>query len=185
MKKLLTLFVVAFAAMNMMADNVVQLNKFTYADAFFAGDAWIIAMYETQPEDDDYTYPFLYVEIPYSGTYAIAGTYTFDDPMEKIQYYYTEEDFDSADEASAFVVTYIEPGLYHYSLTFSYEDGWTGEVTTYKLDADIPTVGEVQLRDAVENVSVEHDTARKYIRDGQVFILRGEKAYTLTGQEVK
>ena len=39
---------------------------------------------------------------------------------------------------------------------------------------------------AVENVSADDDTAaRKLFRDGQVFILRGSKTYTLTGEEVK
>lgn len=185
MKKLFTLFVAMFAALNMMADSEVQLNNFTYAKAYFAGDAWFITMHVTQPEDDDYTYPFLYVEFPYSGTNAIAGTYSFDDPMGKIEYHYTEEDFVPADEASDFVVTYIEHGLYHYSLTFFYEDGWTHEVTTYILDADIPTVGEVQLTDAVEEVDTEHARSRKFIRSGQILIERNNKTFNALGIEIK
>ena len=38
----------------------------------------------------------------------------------------------------------------------------------------------------IENVDADPPTkARKILRDGQIFILRGEKVYTITGQEVK
>ena len=38
---------------------------------------------------------------------------------------------------------------------------------------------------AVENVSIDQSSATKILRNGQIFILRGDKTYTLTGQEVK
>ena len=38
---------------------------------------------------------------------------------------------------------------------------------------------------AVENVSADGTTPQKVFRDGQVYILRGGKTYTLTGEEVK
>lgn len=37
----------------------------------------------------------------------------------------------------------------------------------------------------IENVVIDHPTATKVLRDGQIFILRGDKTYTLQGQEVK
>jgi Zn-dependent metalloprotease len=37
---------------------------------------------------------------------------------------------------------------------------------------------------AVENVSIDQSSATKILRNGQIFILRGDKTYTLTGQEV-
>ena len=36
-----------------------------------------------------------------------------------------------------------------------------------------------------ENISIDNSTAVKILRDNQVLILRGEKTYTVTGQEVK
>lgn len=38
---------------------------------------------------------------------------------------------------------------------------------------------------SVENVSIDQSSATKILRNGQIFILRGDKTYTLTGQEVK
>lgn len=38
---------------------------------------------------------------------------------------------------------------------------------------------------AVDNVPASTITPRKVFRDGQVYILRGGKTYTLTGEEVK
>ena len=38
---------------------------------------------------------------------------------------------------------------------------------------------------AFENVAAKYGRTRKIFRNGQIFILRGEKVYTLQGQEVK
>ena len=37
----------------------------------------------------------------------------------------------------------------------------------------------------IENTNINKQTANKVIKDGQIFILRGDKTYTVTGQEVK
>jgi hypothetical protein len=39
--------------------------------------------------------------------------------------------------------------------------------------------------EGVENTNASNEKIAKIIRDGQVIIVRGEKAYTLFGQEVK
>ena len=44
------------------------------------------------------------------------------------------------------------------------------------------TTGESQ---GFENVQVNNVQCTKVVRDGQIFILRGEKVYSITGQEVK
>ncbi len=67
---------------------------------------------------------------------------------------------------------------------------WSNGVTDnpYLLTATEDLTLEAQFvpTTAVENVSADDDTAaRKLFRDGQVFILRGSKTYTLTGEEVK
>ena len=51
-----------------------------------------------------------------------------------------------------------------------------------------PTFTDIQKRDhtPIENVNVtETSKATKILRDGQVLIIRGEKTYTITGQEVR
>lgn len=182
MKKILALCAAMLVVANLMAD--VNLNKFTCAKVYFATDAWIILMYETPPVGEEDTYPHLYVEIPYSGTNAIAGTYTFEEAFEAIEYRFSDEDWVGADEASEFVVTFLEQGLYHYSLTFSCEDGWTHEVTTYVLDADIPTISKVDLTDALEDTFISVKTP-KTLQMGTLLINKNGKIYTATGQEVK
>jgi hypothetical protein len=54
-------------------------------------------------------------------------------------------------------------------------DQWKDFYNIYSLE-DLPT--------ANENVIFETPST-KLLRDGQVLILRGDKTYTLTGQEVK
>jgi hypothetical protein len=38
---------------------------------------------------------------------------------------------------------------------------------------------------SIEEVPSDQVQSTKFLRDGQIFILRGEKVYTLQGQEVK
>ena len=40
-------------------------------------------------------------------------------------------------------------------------------------------------KEAIGSISIDTPTATKVLHDGQIFILRGEKIYTITGQEVK
>ena len=37
----------------------------------------------------------------------------------------------------------------------------------------------------IENININHQTANKILHNGQILILRGDKTYTLQGQEVK
>ena len=37
----------------------------------------------------------------------------------------------------------------------------------------------------IEDIFIDEHKASKILRDGQIFILRGEKVYTLMGQEVR
>ena len=43
----------------------------------------------------------------------------------------------------------------------------------------------IDTPEGLANPSAIHRRSRKLLRDGQIFILRGEKVYTVTGQEVK
>ena len=44
---------------------------------------------------------------------------------------------------------------------------------------------EVQTVANINTAEMEPDSLQKILRDGQIFIIRGDKIYTLTGQEVK
>ena len=45
--------------------------------------------------------------------------------------------------------------------------------------------GDDPLPTAVENVQTNQLQSTKVLRDGQLLILRGDKVYTVTGQEVR
>ena len=68
---------------------------------------------------------------------------------------------------------------YGYSVTA--KDSNEQDVATYS--GEFTTTGEDEPQ-GVDNTSIESITT-KLLRDNQIFILRGEKVYTLQGQEVK
>lgn len=51
--------------------------------------------------------------------------------------------------------------------------------------SDFNNIVEIQMHEGINNVSANFDGARKLFRDGQVLIHRGEKVYTVMGQENK
>ncbi len=57
------------------------------------------------------------------------------------------------------------------------------ENDTYWQEFDIQ--GQSEAPQGVEEVPSDHVQSTKILRNGQIFILRGEKEYTLTGQEVR
>ena len=57
------------------------------------------------------------------------------------------------------------------------------ENDTYWQEFDIQ--GQSEAPQGVENVPSDQVQSTKFLRNGQIFILRGEKEYTLTGQEVR
>lgn len=61
--------------------------------------------------------------------------------------------------------------------------GWDKEFTNVTSDLDVFAIYQKNT-EAIENVDVSIYPKKKMI-DGQIYILRGEKTYTFTGQEVK
>jgi hypothetical protein len=61
--------------------------------------------------------------------------------------------------------------------------GWDKDFSAVKEDMTVKAQYE-QLIEGFENI-VTGENAAKLLRDGQILILRGEKTYTMTGQEVK
>ena len=79
----------------------------------------------------------------------------------------------------SFTVTGLEEGT-SYDLTITSKDNNGGTLDTKTIS--FTTTGESQ---GINDVQGDNVQCTKVLRDGQIFILRGEKVYTLTGQEVK
>ena len=80
-----------------------------------------------------------------------------------------------------FTVTGLESGT-TYQLTVTTKDASNQEIATY--------TSSFETTDASQPTSIDGTTAIegapvKLIRNGQIYILRGDKTYTLQGQEVK
>ena len=79
----------------------------------------------------------------------------------------------------SFTVTSLDSGT-TYSYTMTAKDNGGNVLKTES--GTFTTTGESQ---GFEDVQSEQVQGSKILRDGQIFILRGEKEYTVTGQEVK
>ena len=78
----------------------------------------------------------------------------------------------------AFTVTSLDSGTtYSYTMTAKGNNG-----NVLKTESGTFTTSSSQ---GIEEVSSDHVQSTKFLRDGQIFILRGEKVYSITGQEVK
>lgn len=71
-----------------------------------------------------------------------------------------------------------------------WSDGTTDNPYTFVVTDDVTLTAEFTQTTGVQDVATDPATStdltpRKIFRDGQVYILRGGKTYTLTGEEVK
>ena len=83
--------------------------------------------------------------------------------------------YESGDiDLSAYKGQYVNIAFCYKSNT-SYAPQW--EIKNFAVKKTTPT--------NVENINIQQPFATKILRDGQIFILRGDKTYTLQGQEVK
>ena len=80
----------------------------------------------------------------------------------------------------SFTVTGLESGT-SYDLTITSKDNNGGTLDTKTVS--FTTTGEAPQ--GIDQVPSDQVQSTKVIRNGQIFILRGEKVYTVTGQEVR
>lgn len=78
-----------------------------------------------------------------------------------------------------FTVTGLDSGT-NYALTLQAKDSQETVLASYS--SEFTTTGDAQ---SIEEVPGNNVQCTKVVRDGQIYILRGEKVYTLTGQEVR
>lgn len=69
----------------------------------------------------------------------------------------------------------------HYALTLQAKDDQDAVLASYS--SEFTTTGE-NAPQGIDDINAA-TKSQKIVRDGQIFILRGDKTYTLTGQEVK
>ena len=78
-----------------------------------------------------------------------------------------------------FTVTGLDSGT-HYDLTLQAKDSQNAVLASYS--SNFTTTGDAQ---GVEDVQGNNIQCTKIVHNGQIFILRGDKTYTLTGQRVQ
>ena len=80
-----------------------------------------------------------------------------------------------------FTVTGLKSST-HYALTLQAKDDQNAVVASYA--GEFTTTGEAQVPTAIDQITNNKSQTTKIIKDNQLFILRGDKVYTITGQEV-
>ena len=80
-----------------------------------------------------------------------------------------------------FTITGLNSGT-HYTFTLQAKDDQNTVVASYA--GEFTTTGESQVPTGIDDM-VSSSVPQKVVKDGQIFIFRGDKVYTVTGQEVK
>ena len=71
-----------------------------------------------------------------------------------------------------------------YAIRFANDNVWESATGMNKLNAQVTVSGEPIGQD-VENIEIESPKVVKEIRDGVIYIHRGNKTYDLTGREIQ
>ncbi|MBQ7381761.1 MAG: hypothetical protein IJV61_01855 [Paludibacteraceae bacterium] len=189
-QKLFTLFAALLLAGSMSASVTIHIDHaITYMIERDGLSLWDFALYSTEAND----YPGLGISTfrtndSIAGTQTVVGQYY-------IMYAISEEDFIMPPQYSNLVVSRIRSGLYHYSFSFEghFENGGSPD-EEYIVDAEVPTeihnlageiIEEAYKPEGIEDIHEDSDQPVKFLHNGQIFLLRGDRTYTLQGQEVK
>ncbi len=123
----------------------------------------------------------------YTGTFATKGYVASQYTITFVNYDGTELQSSEVAEGEMPVyngATPAKPEDEQYTYTFT---GWTPEISAVSEDATYTATFEATSKsEGIEDLYLDDAIApHKIFRDGQIFILRGERVYTVTGQEVR
>ena len=171
------------------SDDATEITPLEYCQALYYGEwdegqEWIIQLWPSADEDDDF--PYVQFDITNQSTSAIAGTYELDD--------YSGVWFSDTDsvfvESGTLTITCIGNGEYTIVAEFVGENSKKYTVNTTVevvgvvydennklVDLDLTDDPETGLRD----VEIMSDV---YARDGRIYAEEGARIYTVTGIDV-
>lgn len=189
-QKLFTLFAALLLAGSMSAAINVNSNHAVALMGDMDGvSIWEFGLFDTEAND----FPLLTVRTHRTSD-SIAGTQTVIGDWWTT-YAFSIEDFIVPTQFSDLVVTRIRSGFYHFSFIFvGHHELYSSPDEEYVVDAEVPTeirnlAGEIiepaYKPEGIEDIHANSNKPVKVLNDGQIFLLRGEKVYTITGQEVK
>ena len=187
--KIFTLFAALLLAGSMSAAiNVNSNHAVAWMGDMDGVSIWDFGLYCTEADD----FPFLVVRTHRTSD-SIAGTQTVIGDWWT-SYAFSTEDFIMPSQFSDLVVTRIRSGLYHYSFTFvGHHENYSSPDEEYIVDAEVPTeirnvAGDIiepaYKPEGIEDIHEDSDQPVKFLRNNQIFILRGDKTYNLQGQLV-
>ena len=117
--------------------------------------------------------------------YPVFGTF----PKYTVTFMYDEDSLLQTSQLAYGEIPYYqgatptkEPPGYGWVYTFSH---WAPDIEPVTGDVTYYPYFTISLVTEMEEPATTDDVPRKILRNGHIFILRGEKKYTLTGQEVK
>ena len=189
-RKIFTLFAALLLAGSMSAAiNVNSNHAVAWMGDMDGVSIWDFGLFCTEADD----FPFLTVRTHRTSD-SIAGTQTVIGDWWTT-YAFSTEDFIVPTQFSDLVVTRIRSGLYHYSFTFvGHHENYSSPDEEYIVDAEVPTeirnvAGDIiepaYKPEGIEDIHEDSDQPVKFLHNGQIFLLRGDRTYTLQGQEVK
>ena len=189
-QKLFTLFAALLLAGSMSAAINVNSNHAVALMGDMDGvSIWEFGLFDTEAND----FPLLTVRTHRTSD-SIAGTQTVIGDWWTT-YAFSIEDFIVPTQFSDLVVTRIRSGFYHFSFIFvGHHELYSSPDEEYVVDAEVPTeirnlAGEIiepaYKPEGIEDIHANSNKPVNVLNDGQIFLLRGEKVYTITGQEVK
>ena len=189
-QKLFTLFAALLLAGSMSAAINVNSNHAVALMGDMDGvSIWDFGLFDTEADD----FPYLAVRTHRTSD-SIAGTQTVIGDWWTM-YAFSIQDCIVPTQFSDLVVTRIRSGLYHFSFNFvGHHELYSSPDEEYIVDVEVPTeirdlAGEIiepaYKPEGIEDIHEDSDQPVKFLHNGQIFILRGDRTYTLQGQEVK